>query len=86
LYVGKTKGSLRDRLTAHLWVAKSKTPSLLSLYINDAGAQHIGIESVDTATNKQELSEKEMEWIAKLEPHFNVMSQPSHRNYGYIPN
>jgi len=75
LYVGKTTGRMNARLRGHFSTAKGKHPVLLSLYINEAGEEHIGIIQLESGISDDDLLIKEDKWIKKLEPHFNIMNQ-----------
>ena len=78
LYIGRTCRDMWARLCAHKIQAKSSRPSLLSLYINDAGAKYMGIKMLEECADSREYEEKEKYWIRQYEPTFNAMQYSSY--------
>jgi len=67
-YVGQTTWVLRKRWNAHVAYAnrKDKPPYLLCQAIRKYGRQAFVVEQVDQASSLEELNNKEVEWILKL--------------------
>lgn len=65
-YVGKTTSSLTKRWSAHVVEARNGSERALCRAIRKYGEEHFLISSVDTALTKEELTQKEREWIARL--------------------
>lgn len=67
-YVGMTKGSLKNRFNKHKSIAKSdrKKQHLHKALIKD-GVENFFIYELDFAENFDDLKQKEIEWIKKLD-------------------
>jgi len=71
-YIGKTIRSLDERFYHHKYAAKNqdKKTHLMSS-MNKYGHDNFIIEELCTATNENELSSLEIEYISKLKPYYN---------------
>lgn len=77
-YVGKTTKTLKERMRTHfddykrfLKGGKKSAPLLYQAVKRNGGWDNFEWHEVDFATTKEELSQKEREWIAKLGTQYN---------------
>jgi group I intron endonuclease len=72
-YIGKTVQMVEDRFYSHKYNA-SKTKSQTYLYraMRKYGIDNFEVSIVDTALSLEELNQKEIEYIAKLKPKYNM--------------
>ena len=63
-YVGQTIGDIKDRMYHHK--SPNSRCNAISGAIQKYGWENFSYEVIDTATNQEELDEKETYWIAKL--------------------
>ena len=69
-YVGITIGDLKTRLRGHRHKANPHLTSAMNKY----GKDKFIIEQIDTAKTQKELDRKEVYYIKKLKPHYNMAS------------
>ena len=67
-YIGVTTGDLKRRLRNHF----QKTGKYLSAAIKKYGKKNFIIEQIDSAKSNKELDKKEIQYIKKLKPHYNL--------------
>jgi len=67
-YIGVTTGDLKRRLRNHF----QKTGKYLSAAIKKYGKKNFIIEQIDSAKSNKELDKKEIQYIKKLNPHYNL--------------
>ena len=67
-YIGVTTGNLKRRLRSHF----NKTGKYLSSAIKKYGKKNFIIEQIDSAKTNEELDRKEITYIKKLKPHYNL--------------
>ncbi len=70
-YIGKTTKSAEDRLKKHFYNAKSGQNTHLYKAIRKYGEASFTIEVVEN-TDEQQLNEREIFWISKLSPEYNM--------------
>lgn len=63
VYIGQTTHTLRDRWRLHC--ARNSTCSLLKQAIQKYGKEAFVLEQIDIAESREELNQKEKEWIKK---------------------
>lgn len=72
-YIGKTKNAIETRFYHHKYNSiHKKSQAYLHRAIRKYGENNFIIERIDTANNLQELNKKEMFWIQKLSPKYNM--------------
>lgn len=72
-YIGKTINSLKRRMYQHIYDAFSKNSQThLHRSIRKYGTENFSIEIIDTVDSYQLLNEKEIYWIQKLSPKYNM--------------
>ena len=67
-YIGITTGDMKQRLRTH----KQKSGVYLTSAMKKYGKENFIIEQIDTAKTNKELDEKEIYYISKLNPHYNL--------------
>ena len=67
IYIGQTIRSLSDRWAEHLRASNNNSYLHIHCAMRKYGANNFSIETIDTATSKEELDHKEKFWIS----HFN---------------
>ena len=67
-YIGITIGDLKTRLRGHRHKANPHLTSAMNKY----GKDKFIIEQIDTAKTQKELDRKEVYYIKKLKPHYNM--------------
>jgi len=70
-YIGKTKKSAENRLHRHFWNAKNGHNTYLYKSIRKYGESSFTIEVIEH-TSEQELNAREIFWISKLSPQYNM--------------
>jgi len=65
-YVGKSKETAQKRFRQHVRESRKGSECAIHRAIRKYGSEMFLVETVDAATTKAELSDKEREWIAKL--------------------
>ena len=72
-YVGKTVIGISQRFSSHKYNAK-KNKSQAHLYraMRKYGIENFNVIEIDQASNIQELNEKEILWIKKINPRYNM--------------
>ena len=70
-YIGKTKSSLKRRLYEHTFEAKKGSTTWLHQSIQKYGQDFFIIESLEEVCN-EDLKTKEMEWIKRNKPKYNM--------------
>ena len=72
-YIGKTTNDIETRFYHHKYNSqKRSSQSYLHRAIRKYGIEHFSIFKLDEAKNLQELNEKEISWIKKLSPNYNM--------------
>ena len=72
-YVGKTVKTLKQRFSNHKAFAKRESKTHLHRAINKYGSENFVIESVEeNILNEKSLNEREIFWINKLSPRYNM--------------
>lgn len=71
-YVGQTVKELNERMRGHRNTANSGSSYYLHNAMRYYGFMNFEIEKIDEANNKDELNEKEIYWIEKLKPQYNM--------------
>lgn len=72
-YIGKTIQKLNSRFRAHKYNAfKNDSQTHLHRAMRKYGIEHFLIESIDTAITELELTKKEVKYIEKLKPYYNM--------------
>lgn len=66
-YIGQTTRSVQERWTDHCTLTKSKHRSAIREAISKYGKGAFILETIDEALTIEELNEKEVDWILKLE-------------------
>jgi len=73
IYIGKTIHSTKVRYSRHKYTAfKSKSQTYLHRAMRKYGDNNFNITKLDEAKSLIELNEKEMLWIEKLKPKYNM--------------
>ena len=70
-YIGKTKKSAKERLHRHFWNAKNGHDTYLYKSIRKYGESSFIIEVIEH-TSEHELNDREIFWISKLSPQYNM--------------
>ena len=72
-YLGKTVIGIGQRFSSHKYNAK-KNKSQAHLYraMRKYGIENFNVVEIDRASNIQELNEKEILWIKKINPRYNM--------------
>jgi len=68
IYVGITTKSMEERFKLHSTFNRKGLGQAITKY----GAENFIIEQIDTADTHEELTQKEIDWIAKLTPQYNL--------------
>lgn len=63
IYIGQTIKSIEKRFRQHISVAKQGRQNRLAKAIRKYGPENFYIEIIDTATTKEELNQKELNWM-----------------------
>lgn len=73
-YVGKTEKTIERRFGEHLWCARKGKKDHFHRAIAKYGADNFIVECIDAVDDctSEELCKKEIEWIAKLHPYYNM--------------
>lgn len=64
VYIGQTRGTLRNRWNSH---CRNKKLSLITRAIEKYGRENFTIEEIDRAETREELNTKESRWIKELD-------------------
>jgi group I intron endonuclease len=83
-YIGKTIGSLKSRFRRHLYNAKSGSKTHLYSAIRKYGADNFSISLIENVSNN--INEREIYWISKLNPKYNMTSGGDGGNTSNSPN
>lgn len=67
IYIGQTTETLKQRFSKHIGYQKENSDTKFYRAIRKYGANNFYIEELDSAKNQEELDEKELYWINKLE-------------------
>ncbi|MBM7836489.1 GIY-YIG nuclease family protein [Clostridium sardiniense] len=67
VYVGQTSESLKQRFSRHMGYQKYEHDTKFYRAVRKYGVENFEIFQIDTATNQDELDEKELFWINKLD-------------------
>lgn len=65
-YVGQTTRTVKERWADHCSLTKNKHRSALRSAIAKYGSENFSIEIIDSAVSLEELNQKEVDWINKL--------------------
>lgn len=71
-YIGKTKHSILRRLRNHIGSVRRGSLSHLHCAIRKYGEENFIIENIESVLPEQDISEREIYWIAVLNPHYNM--------------
>jgi len=72
-YIGKTTNNLKTRFYHHKYNSqKRNSQTYLHRAIRKYGVEQFTISKIDEATTLEELNEKEISWIQKLSPKYNM--------------
>ena len=71
-YIGKTKHSISQRFRSHINTVRRGSSSHLHRAIRKYGKQNFIVENIESVSPEQSLSEREIYWIAALQPHYNM--------------
>jgi group I intron endonuclease len=69
IYVGKCKGTIKQRWGVHVWYAEKKIGNYFHSAISKYGPENFSIEEIARASSMEELSELEKFHIARLGSH-----------------
>lgn len=67
IYVGQTSETLKQRFKRHMGYQKDEHDTKFYRAVRKYGIENFYIEQIDTANNQEELDEKELYWINKLD-------------------
>lgn len=71
-YIGKTTKTLTERLSRHHYNTRYGAETHLSRAIRKYGAENFIIESLESQVPESKLNEREIYWISKLNPQYNM--------------
>ena len=72
-YIGKTTNDIETRFYQHKYNSqKRNSQTYLHRAIRKYGIETFSISKLDEANNLEELNEKEISWIKKLSPNYNM--------------
>ena len=66
IYIGQTSESLKTRFKRHMGYQKDNNDTKFYRAVRKYGVENFYIEKIDEATTQQELDDKELYWINKL--------------------
>lgn len=66
VYIGQTSESLKTRFKRHMGYQKDDNDTKFYRAVRKYGVENFYIEKIDEATTQQELDDKELYWINKL--------------------
>ena len=73
-YIGKTSKSKEERLRRHFYNASYGTETYLYRAIRKHGKENFIIEELENNIHKNKIDEKEIDYISKLNPKYNMTS------------
>lgn len=70
-YIGQTSESLQRRFARHMGYQKDQNDTKFYRAVRKYGVENFSIEGIDCAKTQEELDEKEIYWIDRLDTYYN---------------